>query len=35
MRYKRVQKLKSLFKKKSIVGEQTETKIEESQLDFP
>ena len=28
-------KLKSLFKKKSIVGEQPETKIEESQLDFP
>ncbi len=28
-------KLKSLFKKKSTVGEQPETKKEESQLDFP
>lgn len=35
MRYKRVQKLKSLFKKKSIVGEQPDTTIKENQLDFP
>lgn len=28
-------KLQSLFKKKSSVGEQAETKIEESQVDFP
>lgn len=35
MRYKRVQKMKSLFKKKSSVGEQADTKIEESQVDFP
>lgn len=27
--------MKSLFKKKSSVGEQSETKVEESQLDFP
>lgn len=28
-------KLQSLFKKKSSVGEQADTKIEESQVDFP
>ena len=28
-------KLKSLFKKKSIVGEQPDTTIKENQLDFP
>ena len=35
MRYKRVQKLKYLFKKESIVGEQPDTTIKENQLDFP
>ena len=35
MRYKSFQKLQSLFKKKSSVGEQSDTKIEESQVDFP
>lgn len=35
MRYKRFQKLQSLFKKKSSVGEQADTKIEESRVDFP